>query len=237
MTSRLLILERQAQDQLPGGIYWEPSESLKQSTSNVPTTNVVRLCHFRYACQTMPVHLLWNRSQCGWTTPRSGWRVWIPKTKLLKEAREGATTAHVKFQLRKQQLLEQKKNKLLLKQTEKAAWRPLWLIRLTRPRKTFSSNNWNSKNMFWMPREIQLFFLSRKGRQLKTDELQTNLRHCEALLLNCNTPIDDAPISTLASTDDRKTSVFLWSTTWPKHLMMLGRREVRWTHPISFRYL
>ena len=107
------------------------------------------------------------------------------KTKLLKEAREGATTAHAKFQLRKQQLLEQKKNKLLLKQTEKAAWRPLWLIRLTRPRKTFSSNNWNSKNMFWMPREIQLFFLSRKGRQLTTDELQTNLRLISDIVKYC----------------------------------------------------
>ena len=37
----LLILERQANDQLPGGKYWNPDEQLIHQASNVPTTNTI----------------------------------------------------------------------------------------------------------------------------------------------------------------------------------------------------
>lgn len=37
----LILVERQAASQLPGGEYWEPSSDLKVSASNVLKTNVV----------------------------------------------------------------------------------------------------------------------------------------------------------------------------------------------------
>ena len=37
----LLILERQAKDQLPGGKYWNPDEQLIRQASNVPITNTI----------------------------------------------------------------------------------------------------------------------------------------------------------------------------------------------------
>ena len=37
----LLILERQAKDQLSGGKYWNPDEQLIHQASNVPTTNTI----------------------------------------------------------------------------------------------------------------------------------------------------------------------------------------------------
>lgn len=40
MASMLILLERQAADQLPGGKYWEPSEMVQAHASNVPTTNI-----------------------------------------------------------------------------------------------------------------------------------------------------------------------------------------------------
>jgi E1A/CREB-binding protein len=38
----LLIVERQAKDQLPGGRYWNMSQAVKDKTAGVPTTNAVR---------------------------------------------------------------------------------------------------------------------------------------------------------------------------------------------------
>ena len=35
----LIILERQCVDQLPGGKYWQPRESIAMAATNVPTTN------------------------------------------------------------------------------------------------------------------------------------------------------------------------------------------------------
>ena len=37
----LLVLERQCEDQLPGGKYSSPSESLRRQASNAPTTNII----------------------------------------------------------------------------------------------------------------------------------------------------------------------------------------------------
>ena len=37
----LLVLERQCEDQLPGGKYFSPSESLLRQASNAPTTNII----------------------------------------------------------------------------------------------------------------------------------------------------------------------------------------------------
>ena len=37
----LLILERQCQDNLPSGKYWEPTEDMKARYANVPATNVI----------------------------------------------------------------------------------------------------------------------------------------------------------------------------------------------------
>lgn len=41
MHSLLLILERQAEDQLPGGKHHDPSDGLKRAAANVPTTNII----------------------------------------------------------------------------------------------------------------------------------------------------------------------------------------------------
>ena len=208
MTSLLLILERQAQDQLPGGKYWEPSESLKQSTSNVPTTNVVSERDFAI------LDMLVRQKPNATTLALESLTMWLnnntkkwmegldpsKKTELLKEAREGATTAHAKFQLRKQQLLEQKKNKLLLKQTEKAnleAKQHCRKINITNSITTTGTEDMTAaltdktdkakkdmlikqlkfqKHVLKAKGNSELFFFSRKGRQLTTDELQTNLR-------------------------------------------------------------
>ena len=37
----LIILERQCKDNLPGGKFWEPSETLAKKSNNVPTSNIV----------------------------------------------------------------------------------------------------------------------------------------------------------------------------------------------------
>ena len=37
----LIILERQASTQLPGGVYWTPSQYIEEMTSNVPKTNTI----------------------------------------------------------------------------------------------------------------------------------------------------------------------------------------------------
>ena len=40
-TEMLILVERQASSQLPGGKHWSPTRSLQKSSSNVPKTNVV----------------------------------------------------------------------------------------------------------------------------------------------------------------------------------------------------
>ena len=40
-TNMLIVLERQAASQLPGGIYWDPSPEVKKMAENVPRSNVV----------------------------------------------------------------------------------------------------------------------------------------------------------------------------------------------------
>ena len=125
----LLILERQAADQLPGGKYWsEPgqpvSDKLQTQTSNVPTTNTVSERDFSVLdllMRTKPnatvlaqeALTMWaNNKTSEWLQNRSS----TEKSDLLKEARENATKLKEKFETRKYEIKEKKMEMLRKKQ-------------------------------------------------------------------------------------------------------------------------
>ena len=123
----LLILERQATDQLPGGKYWsEPgqpvSDKLQTQTSNVPTTNTVSERDFSVLdllMRTKPnATVLAQEALTMWAYKKtSAWlqnRSSTEKSDILKEARENATKLKEKFETRKYEIKE-KKMKMLRK--------------------------------------------------------------------------------------------------------------------------
>ena len=85
MHGKLLILERQAQNQLRGGKYWNPSETDTNIASNVPTTNMASerdFAHLDLLIRTKPhayattlsleALIMWKNNK----TSRNSWQPW-----------------------------------------------------------------------------------------------------------------------------------------------------------------
>ena len=127
MHGLLLILERQAQDQLPGGKYWNPSKTEKTISSTVPATNMASerdFAHLDLLIRTKPnattlsleAVIMWqNNKTSAWLNEKSE----EEKKKLMESARKGAADAHRRFNERRKTLKQKKLQKLKDKQKAK----------------------------------------------------------------------------------------------------------------------
>ena len=127
MHGRILILERQAQDQLPGGKYSNPSESEKIISSNVPSTNMASerdfaildlLIRSKPHATTLAYEalIMWqNNGALAWLQGKSD----EEKQKLMESARKGAIEAQARYRERRKILQSQKLEKLKSKQNSK----------------------------------------------------------------------------------------------------------------------
>ena len=128
MHSLLLILERLCQDQLPGGKYYTPNESLKKIAANVPKTNKISEADFAIldllmqkkpnaTINALDALIMWSQNKT------LKWLDSIPakeKSKLLESARKGAKVMAKKFKERKEELIREKSDLLHKKLQEKA---------------------------------------------------------------------------------------------------------------------
>ncbi|CAH1242603.1 Hypp6877 [Branchiostoma lanceolatum] len=109
--SMLILLERQAEEQLPGGKFWQPTEAEKQKSHHVPTTNVVSERDFAvldnllrakpYASSTAcEAYIMWLNNQTS---------TWLhnlnadEKERIMDYARTHAASAREKFKEKKQE--------------------------------------------------------------------------------------------------------------------------------------
>ena len=125
MHSILLVLERLAADQLPGGKYFIPSDSLKQMAQHVPKTNKISEADFAIldllvrkkpnaSINTFDALIMWSKNKT------MEWLDNLPigeKQGLFKDARKGAASMAEKFKLRKA-ILEEEKADILKKKLE-----------------------------------------------------------------------------------------------------------------------
>ena len=128
MHSLLLILERLCQDQLPGGKYYTPNESLKKIAANVHKTNKISEADFAIldllirkkpnaTINSLDALIMWSQNKT------LKWLDSIPakeKSKLLESARKGAKVMAKKFKERKEELIREKSDLLHKKLQEKA---------------------------------------------------------------------------------------------------------------------
>ena len=124
LTGMILILERQAKDQLKGGKYYAPTESQKNSAANVPTTNTVSERDFAILDVLMRIkpsathhayetYILWLNNK------PSAWLDSIDPTKkddLLNKARHRYPTIREQYLKRKDKLKRQHIQALKTKQ-------------------------------------------------------------------------------------------------------------------------
>ncbi|XP_035673217.1 uncharacterized protein LOC118413793 [Branchiostoma floridae] len=123
----LILLERQAEEQLPGGKYWQPSEAEQQKSQHVPTTNVVSERDFAVlnnlvrskpnaSSLSCEAYIMWLNNQTS---------MWLDnldaeeKERHMAYARTHAASIHAKFLEKKQKIKEQRLEALLKKQKEK----------------------------------------------------------------------------------------------------------------------
>jgi len=120
----LILLERQAEEQLPGGKYWQPSEAEQQKSQHVPTTNVVSERDFAVldnlirskpnaSSLSCEAYIMWLNNQTS---------TWLDnldakeKERHMAYARTHAASIHAKFLEKKQKIKEQRLEALLKKQ-------------------------------------------------------------------------------------------------------------------------
>ena len=125
MHSILLVLERLAADQLPGGKYFIPSDSLKEMAQHVPKTNKISEADFAIldllvrkkpnaSINAFDALIMWSKNKT------VEWLDNLPigeKQGLFKDARKGAASMAEKFKLRKA-ILEEEKADILKKRLE-----------------------------------------------------------------------------------------------------------------------
>lgn len=127
MHGLLLILERQAHDQLPGGKYSNPSESVKNISSTVPSTNMASEQDF--AVLDLLVRSKPHATKLAYEAlimwQHNGTLAWLQgkseekKHKLMENARKGAGEAQARYKERRKILQERKLEKLKKKQSDK----------------------------------------------------------------------------------------------------------------------
>ena len=123
----LIILERQCTEQLPGGKYWCPEDSIVSSSKNVPTTNKASESDFAIldllirtkpnaSIQTIQALTMWSRNKTlDWLTELND----KDRDKLMDSARGQVVKMKEKYDDRKKDLHQQKKERLAKKQQEK----------------------------------------------------------------------------------------------------------------------
>nr|XP_047144798.1 uncharacterized protein LOC124818272 [Hydra vulgaris] len=123
----LVILERQCADQLPGGKYWNPSNSVSEAASNVPVTNKASESDFAILdlmfrtkpnanVQTIQALTMWSQNQIfEWLNGKSD----EERKQLLEYSRTKVTLMKSKYDERKEALKKDKAMHLLAKQEEK----------------------------------------------------------------------------------------------------------------------
>ena len=112
MHSLLLVLERLSHDQLPGGKYFSPSDSVKKLQKNVPKTNKISEADFvildilirkkpNASINALDALIMWSQNKTmKWLDTLSS----EEKTTYLEQARKGAQSMAEKFKIRKEQL-------------------------------------------------------------------------------------------------------------------------------------
>ncbi|XP_065647261.1 uncharacterized protein LOC136077007 isoform X2 [Hydra vulgaris] len=125
--SILVILERQCADQLSGGKYWNPSNSVSEAASNVPVTNKASESDFAILdlmvrtkpnanVQTIQALTMWSQNQTlEWLNSKSD----EERKQLLEYSRTKVTLMKSKYDERKEALKKDKAMHLLAKQEEK----------------------------------------------------------------------------------------------------------------------
>ncbi|KAK6168725.1 hypothetical protein SNE40_019911 [Patella caerulea] len=123
----LIILERQAATQLPGGKYFSPSANLLETSSNVPTTNAIserdmaildNLLRIKPSSSTMSLEtiLMWTRNKPS---------VWLEtmseneKDSILKQAMKFGPTYVTNFRERQKTIQKQIEERLAEKKSQK----------------------------------------------------------------------------------------------------------------------
>ncbi|XP_003729015.2 uncharacterized protein LOC100888157 [Strongylocentrotus purpuratus] len=127
LTGMLLILERQAKDQLEGGKFFAPSANLLKSAQNVPTTNNVSERDFAVldvlvrlkpaaSCHSFETYILWlHNKPSAWLDQMTK----EEKNKLLDMARCRYTSIRQQYLRKKDKLKQQHRQALHAKQEKK----------------------------------------------------------------------------------------------------------------------
>ena len=125
--SWMILLESQAQDQLPGGTYATPSPELLAQAANVSATNMASerdfgvfdlLLHLKLAARLISYEalVLWtNNKTTSWLNSLSP----EDKQKCMAEARANTSKIMARYKERKQKIFQQREEKLLEKQRAK----------------------------------------------------------------------------------------------------------------------
>ena len=125
--SWIILFERKAQDQLPGGKYATPSPELLAQAANVPATNMASerdfgvfdlLLHLKPAARLISHEalVLWTNNK---TTSRLNSLSPEDKQMCMAEARANTSKIIVRYKERKEKIFQQRKEKLVEKQRAK----------------------------------------------------------------------------------------------------------------------
>ena len=124
----LIILERQAIDQLPGGKYWNSDDQIQKAAENVPTTNKASESDFAILdllirtkpnaeIQTIQAYTMWYRNKTlAWLDAKSEEERYI----LIETASHSVEKMKLKYKERQVELISKKMSMLRIKQQLKA---------------------------------------------------------------------------------------------------------------------
>jgi E1A/CREB-binding protein len=124
----LIILERQAIDQLPGGKYWNSDDRIQKAAENVPTTNKASESDFAILdllirtkpnakVQTIQAYTMWYRNKTlDWLDAKSEKERYF----LIEKASHSVEKMKVKYKERQVELISKKSSMLIEKQQLKA---------------------------------------------------------------------------------------------------------------------
>ena len=127
LTGIVLILERQAKDQLEGGKYFNPTPTQQESAKNVPTTNTVSERDFAIldilvrlkpaaSSHAYEIYILWlNNKPSEWLDQMDP----VEKSALLDKARHRYGSIRAQYLIRKDILKQQHLESLRVKQSKK----------------------------------------------------------------------------------------------------------------------
>ncbi|CAH1267617.1 Hypp3773 [Branchiostoma lanceolatum] len=184
--SMLILLERQAEEQLPGGRFWEPTEAERQKSQHVPTTNVVSERDFAvldnllrakpYATSlSFEAYIMWLNNQTStWLKNLSA----EDKERHMTYARTHASSVREKFQEKKKQIKEQRLQTLLEKQRVKEE-----KLKRARAKKVALADKVMQIGGVWKsPEEVEEQMEAMSSEQVKLDALKCQLQFHKQVL-------------------------------------------------------